>query len=68
MATAPTPGATLLAQQLASLGLRVGVNTVKFSVHSGMQGLQAVSARLFLFEHTTRLVVSDVVRTQKAPT
>ena len=50
----PTPS------QLASLGLKLGANTITFSVHSALQGTQAVASRLFLFESSCKLVISDV--------
>ena len=50
----PTPA------QLAALDLKPGVNAVTFSVTSALQGTQNVSARLFLFDTHTKLVVSDV--------
>ena len=46
--------------QLASLGLKPGVNHVTFSVSSALQGKSIVSSRLFLFDQQTKLVVSDV--------
>ena len=50
----PTPS------QLSALNLRSGANTITFSVHSALQGTQAVSSRVFLFESNAKLVISDV--------
>ena len=48
------------ATQLRSLGLQLGANTIEFSVHSSLQGTQIIASRLFLFESTSKLVISDV--------
>ena len=48
------------AAQLASLGLKTGINTISFSVHSSLQGTQSVASRIFVFETNAKLVISDV--------
>lgn len=45
---------------LASLNLRRGRNVITFSVSSSFQGTQSVSANLFLWSATDKIVVSDV--------
>ena len=47
-------------EQLESLALQPGANTIQFSVHSSLQGTQVVTSRLFLHEANAKLVISDV--------
>ena len=48
------------AAQLEALGLKPGPNTIVFSVHSSLQGRQAVSSTVWLLDPNIRLVISDV--------
>jgi phosphatidate phosphatase LPIN len=50
----------LSSDQLKSLNLQDGVNTVQFSVHSSFQGKAVCSAKIFLWNHDTKIVISDV--------
>lgn len=50
----PTP------EQLAKLNLSAGVNQVTYTVKSRLQGTQTIQGRIFLWDYTTRIVVSDV--------
>ncbi|KAL1511415.1 hypothetical protein AB1Y20_006215 [Prymnesium parvum] len=46
--------------QLEAMGLRLGANSIKFSVLSGSRQVAVVQSRIFLFKPSTRLVISDV--------
>lgn len=48
----------LTSEQLQALDLRPGANTITFSLASS--GVVACAARIFLWEHTDRVVVSDI--------
>eukprot|EP00168_Porphyra_purpurea_P013965 TRINITY_DN3942_c0_g1_i1.p1 TRINITY_DN3942_c0_g1~~TRINITY_DN3942_c0_g1_i1.p1 ORF type:complete len:721 (-),score=143.40 TRINITY_DN3942_c0_g1_i1:352-2514(-) len=48
------------ATELSSLPLRPGANDVRFVVRSSLQGIQEVSAKLFLWHAHDKVVVSDV--------
>ncbi|KAL8230899.1 hypothetical protein R6Q57_000677 [Mikania cordata] len=50
----PTP------EQLASLNLSEGKNTVTFTFSTAVLGLQKVDARIYLWRWNTRIVISDV--------
>jgi phosphatidate phosphatase LPIN len=50
----------LTSEQLKSLNLKKGANTVQFSVVSGFQGKAVCSAKIFLWDHDTKVVISDV--------
>ncbi|EZG55244.1 LNS2 (lipin/Ned1/Smp2) protein [Gregarina niphandrodes] len=50
----PTPA------QLAQLRLQPGANRITFSVTSALQGFKSVSANLYLWPRSSRIVVSDV--------
>jgi phosphatidate phosphatase LPIN len=50
----------LTSEQLKSLNLKKGANTVQFSVVSGFQGRAVCSAKIFLWDHQTKVVISDV--------
>ncbi|XP_057469806.1 uncharacterized protein LOC130758853 isoform X1 [Actinidia eriantha] len=52
--TTPTP------EQLASLNLKEGKNTVTFTFSTSMLGPQQVDARIYLWKWDTRVVISDV--------
>lgn len=45
---------------LIALGLRQGINDITYTVQSSLQGRQTIHAKLFLYDHNTRLVISDV--------
>ncbi|KAL6995518.1 phosphatidate phosphatase [Sarracenia purpurea var. burkii] len=53
-AITPTP------EQLASLNLKEGKNTVTFTFSTSMLGSQQVDARIYLWKWDTRVVISDV--------
>ncbi|XP_062018871.1 phosphatidate phosphatase PAH2 isoform X1 [Rosa rugosa] len=53
-ATSPT------SEQLASLNLNEGRNTVTFTFSTAMLGKQQVDARIYLWKWNTRIVISDV--------
>jgi phosphatidate phosphatase LPIN len=50
----------LSSEQLSSLQLRPGSNSITFSVHSSLQGKQLVSASIFRWKPYTKVVISDV--------
>mmetsp|Transcript_42141 Transcript_42141/g.103922 ORF Transcript_42141/g.103922 Transcript_42141/m.103922 type:complete len:566 (+) Transcript_42141:1184-2881(+) len=50
----------LNSEQLDSLWLRPGANTITFSVHSGLQGTQVVKAAIYKWKHWSKIVISDV--------
>ncbi|KAL6982870.1 phosphatidate phosphatase [Sarracenia purpurea var. burkii] len=52
--TSPTP------EQLASLNLKEGKNTVTFTFSTAMLGPQQVDARIYLWKWDTHIVISDV--------
>ena len=43
-----------------SLKLKYGSNTVKFEVASGIQGKAICRAKIFLWKHDAKVVISDV--------
>ncbi|KAJ3348276.1 Nuclear elongation and deformation protein 1 [Entophlyctis luteolus] len=47
-------------EQLQGLNLKTGVNNVSFTVTSRLQGTATCHAKLFLWEHNTKVVISDV--------
>lgn len=47
-------------EQLASLNLKVGVNHIKFTVNSPLQGTKSVTATLYLWPSDAKIVISDV--------
>ncbi|KAM1669515.1 hypothetical protein ACFX2K_043612 [Malus domestica] len=47
-------------EQLASLKLKEGKNTVTFTFFTAMLGKQQVDARIYLWKWNTRIVISDV--------
>ncbi|XP_051124439.1 phosphatidate phosphatase PAH2-like isoform X2 [Andrographis paniculata] len=51
---------TPTSEQLASLNLKEGKNTVVFTFSTSMLGNQQVDARIFLWRWDTRIVISDV--------
>lgn len=50
----------LSSDQLKQLNLKPGPNTIQFSVTSSYSGLAVVSARIFLWEDTDQIVISDI--------
>jgi phosphatidate phosphatase LPIN len=50
----------LSSEQLKSLDLKDGVNTVQFSVFSSFQGKAMCSAKMFLWNYDAKIVISDV--------
>ncbi|KAF9128449.1 hypothetical protein BGW39_005043 [Mortierella sp. 14UC] len=50
----------LTSDQLKSLNLRKGANTLTFSVTSSYQGKAVCSAKLFLWDHDYQVVISDI--------
>ncbi|UZJ55128.1 hypothetical protein CBS101457_004448 [Exobasidium rhododendri] len=50
----------LTSDQLKSLNLRKGANTITFSVTSSYSGVATCSARIFLWEGSHQIVVSDI--------
>ncbi|KAJ0085809.1 hypothetical protein Patl1_08982 [Pistacia atlantica] len=51
---------TPTSEQLASLNLKEGRNTVTFTFSTAMLGEQEVDARIYLWKWNTRIVISDV--------
>merc|ERR1719204_2801363 len=47
-------------EMLKSMNLQAGRNTIRFSVHSSLQGEQVVEAAIYLWKHTQKIVISDV--------
>ncbi|KAG0012441.1 hypothetical protein BGZ81_001575 [Podila clonocystis] len=50
----------LSSEQLRSLGLNKGANTVSFSVTSSYQGTATCVAKIFLWDHDAQVVISDI--------
>ncbi len=50
----------LTSDQLKHLNLKSGVNQVEFSVTTAIQGTTVVEANIFLFDHMTKFVISDI--------
>ncbi|KAG0277080.1 hypothetical protein BGZ95_006539 [Linnemannia exigua] len=50
----------LTSDQLKSLNLKKGANTLTFSVTSSYQGKAVCSAKLFLWDHDYQVVISDI--------
>ena len=50
----------LTSNQLKQLNLKPGMNQIEFSVTTALQGTSVVTANIFLFDHTTKFVVSDI--------
>lgn len=51
---------TLSSDKLKTLGLQKGVNTVVYEVNSRLQGVQRINCKIFLWDWTSRIVISDV--------
>ena len=50
----------LTSDQLKSLGLSKGMNTVSFSVTSAYQGTATCAAKIFYWDHDIHIVISDI--------
>lgn len=50
----------LTSDQLKELNLKPGPNTVQFSVSSSYSGYAVVTARIFLWESTDQVIISDI--------
>ncbi|KAF9995578.1 hypothetical protein BGZ79_010739 [Entomortierella chlamydospora] len=50
----------LSSEQLQSLNLKKGANTVSFSVSSAYQGTATCVAKIFLWDYDSRVVISDI--------
>jgi phosphatidate phosphatase LPIN len=50
----------LTSDQLQSLKLKKGVNTISFSVNSSYQGTATCVAKIFYWHHNTQVVISDI--------
>ncbi|WVQ95326.1 hypothetical protein IAU59_002422 [Kwoniella sp. CBS 9459] len=50
----------LSSDQLKQLSLKSGPNTIQFSVTSSYSGLATCTARIFLWEETDQIVISDI--------
>lgn len=50
----------LSSDQLKQLNLKPGPNTIQFSVMSSYSGFAVVSARIFLWDDTDQIVISDI--------
>ena len=61
-ASTPRYGKTLrlTSEQLQSLNLRDGENDIAFSVNSGFQGTSTIKAKIFQFDVSDRIVISDI--------
>ncbi|KAI9251190.1 Lipin/Ned1/Smp2-domain-containing protein [Sporodiniella umbellata] len=50
----------LTSDQLKSLGLKSGANTISFSVSSAYQGTATCAAKIFYWKHNYNIVISDI--------
>lgn len=50
----------LTSEQLKSLSLKKGVNTVSFSVTSAIQGTATCAAKIFFWDYDVNVVISDI--------
>jgi len=46
--------------QLKSLNLRLGANTVSYTVHTALQGTQTVNAHIYYWHENTNIIISDI--------
>jgi len=46
--------------QLKSLNLRLGANTVSYTVHTALQGSQTVNAHIYFWHENTNVIISDI--------
>lgn len=47
-------------EQLESLNLKQGINSISFKVVSSLQGTSRVEGKIYLWDYTTKIVISDV--------
>ncbi|KAI9336316.1 Lipin/Ned1/Smp2-domain-containing protein [Obelidium mucronatum] len=50
----------MTSDQLQALNLEPGVNSISFTVTSRLQGTATCASKIFLWEHDTKVVISDV--------
>jgi phosphatidate phosphatase PAH1 len=50
----------LSSDELKRLNLKLGKNKVEFSVTTALQGTTAIESNIFLFDHMTKFVISDI--------
>jgi phosphatidate phosphatase PAH1 len=50
----------LSSEQLKRLNLKEGVNTIKYSVTSPLQGTTTIQSNIFLWNHDDKIIVSDI--------
>jgi phosphatidate phosphatase LPIN len=50
----------LTSDQLKRLNLKSGINHAEFSVTTSFQGTSLVEANIYLFDHMTKFVISDI--------
>ena len=50
----------LSSDELKRLNLKLGKNKVEFSVTSAWQGTTTIESNIFLFDHLTKFVISDI--------
>jgi phosphatidate phosphatase LPIN len=46
--------------QLKSLNLRLGSNTVSYTVHTALQGSQTINAHIYFWHENTNIIISDI--------
>jgi len=46
--------------QLKSLNLRLGANTVSYTVHTALQGSQTINAHIYYWHENTNIIISDI--------
>ena len=50
----------LTSDELKRFDLNYGLNKIEYSVTSGLQGTKTISANIFLWNHTDKIVISDI--------
>ena len=50
----------LTSDELKQFDLNYGLNKIEYSVTSGLQGTKTISANIFLWNHTDKIVISDI--------
>jgi len=50
----------LNSDQLHSLNLKPGVNTITYTIHSSLQSTQQISANIYLWEANSKIIVTDI--------
>jgi phosphatidate phosphatase LPIN len=51
---------TPTSKQLESMNLKEGVNDVRFQVTSTIQGTATIEGKIYLYDYTAKIVISDV--------